>query len=181
MAFETDVGQVASLAQSVRNGPAYTEACSDLSDRKERLNTHVGLGRLAVGDTGATNLASQGIVRRGFSVLACFSPFLISRACDGRKSRLTLGKRPVRSSGPRGRRFESCLPDQSAILTRHLPLPVRIGSQSPQVTLLSAAIFGAGWGIAGICPGPALVNLGRFAPGAAVFVSAMLGGMPLFP
>ena len=114
MAFETDVGQVASLAQSVRNGPAYTEACSDLSDRKERLNTHVGLGRLAVGDTGATNLASQGIVRRGFSVLACFSPFLISRACDGRKSRLTLGKPVVRSSGPGGRRFKSCLPDQSS-------------------------------------------------------------------
>ena len=45
--------------------------------------------------------------------------------------------------------------------------------------VLGAAIFGAGWGIAGICPGPALVNLGGFAPGAALFVAAMLGGMAL--
>ena len=114
MAFETDVGQVASLAQSVRNGPAYTEACSDLSDRKERLNTHVGLGRLAVGDTGATNLASQSVARRGLSILVRMSPVRISRACDARKSRLRRGKLPLRSSGPGGRRFESCLPDQSS-------------------------------------------------------------------
>jgi uncharacterized membrane protein YedE/YeeE len=40
-------------------------------------------------------------------------------------------------------------------------------------------LFGAGWGIAGVCPGPALVNLGGHAPGAALFVAAMLGGMAL--
>jgi len=40
-----------------------------------------------------------------------------------------------------------------------------------------AGLFGIGWGMAGICPGPALVDLG-IAPGASfVFVVAMLGGL----
>ncbi len=38
-------------------------------------------------------------------------------------------------------------------------------------------LFGAGWGIAGFCPGPALVALGSGMPEAAVFVAAMLAGM----
>ena len=45
--------------------------------------------------------------------------------------------------------------------------------------LLGAALFGVGWGISGICPGPGLVNLGGFAPGAWLFVAAMVGGMAL--
>ena len=45
--------------------------------------------------------------------------------------------------------------------------------------LSGAVLFGAGWGIAGVCPGPALVNLGGLAPGAALFAAAMLGGMAL--
>jgi uncharacterized membrane protein YedE/YeeE len=45
--------------------------------------------------------------------------------------------------------------------------------------LLGGVLFGAGWGIAGFCPGPALVALGSgFAP-AGVFVLAMLAGMAL--
>ena len=40
--------------------------------------------------------------------------------------------------------------------------------------------FGIGWGIAGFCPGPALVALGTAAPKAVVFVAAMLAGMALF-
>ena len=41
-------------------------------------------------------------------------------------------------------------------------------------------MFGAGWGLAGFCPGPALVALGLGAPQAVVFVVAMLAGMGLF-
>lgn len=41
-------------------------------------------------------------------------------------------------------------------------------------------LFGIGWGIAGFCPGPALVALGMGLPKALVFVSAMLLGMGLF-
>ncbi len=43
-----------------------------------------------------------------------------------------------------------------------------------------AALFGVGWGLAGICPGPAFVALGAGYVGAAVFVVAMLAGMLLF-
>ena len=39
------------------------------------------------------------------------------------------------------------------------------------------AIFGIGWGLAGICPGPALVNLGTGSAAAISFVAAMLLGM----
>lgn len=38
-------------------------------------------------------------------------------------------------------------------------------------------IFGAGWAIAGFCPGPALVALGAGYEKAAVFVLAMIAGM----
>ena len=41
-------------------------------------------------------------------------------------------------------------------------------------------LFGIGWGIAGFCPGPALVSLGMGQAKAAVFVLAMLAGMLLF-
>lgn len=41
-------------------------------------------------------------------------------------------------------------------------------------------LFGAGWGLAGFCPGPALVAAGSGLPSALLFVAAMLGGMALF-
>jgi hypothetical protein len=41
-------------------------------------------------------------------------------------------------------------------------------------------LFGIGWGIAGFCPGPALVALGMGEQKALVFVAAMLAGMGLF-
>jgi uncharacterized membrane protein YedE/YeeE len=41
-------------------------------------------------------------------------------------------------------------------------------------------LFGIGWGIAGFCPGPALVALGMGEKKAVVFVVAMLIGMGVF-
>ncbi|WP_395057084.1 DUF6691 family protein [Polaromonas sp.] len=41
-------------------------------------------------------------------------------------------------------------------------------------------LFGAGWGLAGFCPGPAIVSAGSGQPKALVFVLAMLAGMWLF-
>jgi uncharacterized protein len=46
--------------------------------------------------------------------------------------------------------------------------------------LTGSALFGAGWGIAGFCPGPGLVALGMGEPKALVFVAAMLVGMVIF-
>jgi uncharacterized membrane protein YedE/YeeE len=41
-------------------------------------------------------------------------------------------------------------------------------------------LFGIGWGLAGFCPGPALVSFASGVDQAAVFVAAMLAGMALF-
>ena len=46
--------------------------------------------------------------------------------------------------------------------------------------LAGSALFGAGWGIAGFCPGPGLVALGMGEQKAIVFVAAMLAGMVIF-
>ena len=40
-----------------------------------------------------------------------------------------------------------------------------------------AALFGVGWGLAGLCPGPALTSLASGEPKALVFVAAMLAGI----
>ena len=46
--------------------------------------------------------------------------------------------------------------------------------------IAGSALFGMGWGIAGFCPGPALVALGMGELKALVFVAAMVAGMGIF-
>ncbi len=46
--------------------------------------------------------------------------------------------------------------------------------------ILGSVLFGIGWGLAGFCPGPAIVTLGSGAPAAGLFVCAMLLGMLAF-
>jgi uncharacterized protein len=43
--------------------------------------------------------------------------------------------------------------------------------------LAGAALFGAGWGLGGYCPGPGMVSLPGGGTPALVFVAAMLAGM----
>lgn len=43
--------------------------------------------------------------------------------------------------------------------------------------LLGSAIFGMGWGLAGLCPGPGVVSLSVGGGAAIVYVAAMLAGM----
>lgn len=43
--------------------------------------------------------------------------------------------------------------------------------------LLGSALFGVGWGIAGICPGPGLVSLGALSEGATIFIPSVFIGM----
>lgn len=43
-----------------------------------------------------------------------------------------------------------------------------------------AILFGIGWGLAGLCPGPAIVNIGSLNAQALIFVAAMLVGMQMF-
>jgi len=46
--------------------------------------------------------------------------------------------------------------------------------------IAGAIFFGVGWGIAGFCPGPALVSLGSGSTDVLLFVGSMFGGMYLF-
>jgi uncharacterized membrane protein YedE/YeeE len=46
--------------------------------------------------------------------------------------------------------------------------------------VIGSLLFGAGWGMAGFCPGPALTSMGTGNPKAVIFVIAMIVGMALF-
>jgi uncharacterized protein len=46
--------------------------------------------------------------------------------------------------------------------------------------VIGSLLFGIGWGLAGFCPGPAVVSLGIGGIKAVVFVAAMLSGMVIF-
>jgi uncharacterized membrane protein YedE/YeeE len=58
---------------------------------------------------------------------------------------------------------------------RQLPGQVRIDKR----LILGSLAFGAGWGVGGFCPGPALVVLGTGELKAVIFVLSMLAGMAM--
>jgi uncharacterized membrane protein YedE/YeeE len=59
----------------------------------------------------------------------------------------------------------------------HYLWPTRSDIDRPLVT--GAVLFGIGWGLVGLCPGPALENLATLSPRVIVFVLAMIAGMTL--
>lgn len=59
------------------------------------------------------------------------------------------------------------------------PLNFPTNSKINKELVLGGLIFGVGWGLVGICPGPAMVLLGRGLWEGVVFVVAMLVGMKL--
>lgn len=63
------------------------------------------------------------------------------------------------------------------LLSLRLHLPTRRDIDPSLV--LGAAIFGIGWGLAGICPGTALVGAASGSLSTLAFVAAMLAGMYL--
>jgi uncharacterized membrane protein YedE/YeeE len=76
------------------------------------------------------------------------------------------------------------LPGFFAVLSRSRPLAAEkfyLPDKKDIDTRLmaGAAIFGAGWGLAGFCPGPALVALSTLSPEVLIFVAAMLVGQLL--
>ena len=67
---------------------------------------------------------------------------------------------------------------KTTLLGKELKLPA--AAQIDRRLIVGSLLFGAGWGLAGFCPGPALVGLGMGLPKAMLFVLAMLAGMVLF-
>jgi len=61
-----------------------------------------------------------------------------------------------------------------------LPMQLPSASTLDARLILGSLVFGIGWGLAGFCPGPAIVALGAGYTKAAVFVVAMLLGMGAF-
>jgi len=67
---------------------------------------------------------------------------------------------------------------QKSLLGLDLRLPT--ATHIDRRLVIGSTLFGIGWGLAGLCPGPALVALGTGQAKAFVFVLAMLVGMGAF-
>ena len=57
------------------------------------------------------------------------------------------------------------------------PFPARMVPSIPASLVLGSALFGAGWGLVGLCPGPALATAGTGGVPVLVFLIAMATGM----
>lgn len=61
------------------------------------------------------------------------------------------------------------------VLAASFSWPPRSDVDAPLV--IGSTLFGVGWGLSGICPGPALVNLAGLSAPIIVFVATMVLGM----
>ena len=61
------------------------------------------------------------------------------------------------------------------VLAEDCSWPTREGLD--QQLVVGSAMFGIGWGLVGLCPGPALESLATLSPDVLVFVAAMAAGM----
>src|SRR6188472_658010 len=60
------------------------------------------------------------------------------------------------------------------------PMQLPAGRRIDRRLVVGSTLFGVGWGIAGFCPGPALVTLGMGEVEALASTVAMLAGMAVF-
>ncbi|WP_426193156.1 YeeE/YedE family protein [Massilia sp. DWR3-1-1] len=65
-----------------------------------------------------------------------------------------------------------------ALLGEVMRLPT--ASQIDRRLVLGGLAFGAGWGLAGYCPGPALASLASGGAKPLIFTAAMVAGMAIF-
>ena len=62
-----------------------------------------------------------------------------------------------------------------------LPFPPRPATDIDRSLVVGSVMFGMGWGLAGLCPGPVIAALSYGGAGLYVFLAAMLAGMALAP
>jgi uncharacterized membrane protein YedE/YeeE len=60
------------------------------------------------------------------------------------------------------------------LLAERFHLPTKSDIDAPLI--VGSVVFGLGWGLAGLCPGPALTALASLSPSVGLFVVAMLAG-----
>ncbi len=61
-----------------------------------------------------------------------------------------------------------------------LPVHLPTAKQIDRRLIGGGLTFGGGWGLAGICPGPAVVLVSAGVPQGVIFAGAMLAGMGIF-
>lgn len=61
------------------------------------------------------------------------------------------------------------------------PLPENPDQRLGPDLIIGSVLFGAGWGLAGLCPGPALASLSFGGTGGVAFLLAMAAGMLAAP
>ncbi len=61
-----------------------------------------------------------------------------------------------------------------------LPLQLPAAGRIDLRLVLGALLFGVGWGLSGLCPGPGFVMLGTGSLQAVLFVAALVAGIALF-
>lgn len=65
---------------------------------------------------------------------------------------------------------------EQPLLMGELPGPRSTERPNPRA-LIGAAVFGAGWGLSGVCPGPAIADVSLLRPEVFAYLAAMLVGM----
>jgi hypothetical protein len=61
------------------------------------------------------------------------------------------------------------------------PIPDRSPAKLDPALITGSLMFGAGWGLAGLCPGPALASFAFGGWGGALFLLSMASGMVVAP
>lgn len=74
--------------------------------------------------------------------------------------------------------YKLILKNAAPFFEKKFRLPTRKDIDSPLI--IGAALFGIGWGVAGLCPGPALANLSFAGYNGLIFVASMLVSIVLF-
>lgn len=60
-------------------------------------------------------------------------------------------------------------------------IPARVEPKIGPNLMYGSILFGVGWGLSGLCPGPAMASISYGGIGGLVFLAAMIAGMALSP